>query len=123
VLLLVTWVPRNWQFLMGTPVSVFACVILLGWLGFLLGYLFSRLLKFSDRDAQTIAMEIGIQNGPLAIAIVAFTFVGPLQGLQQSVMSVPALYSLFIVLSSTALTFWFRHVNSRGDGKAPKALL
>lgn len=123
VLLLVTWVPRNWQFLMGTPVSVFACVILLGWLGFLLGYLFSRLLKFSDRDAQTIAMEIGIQNGPLAIAIVAFTFVGPLQGLQQSVMSVPALYSLFIVLSSTALTFWFRRVNSRGDGKAPKALL
>jgi bile acid:Na+ symporter, BASS family len=123
VLLLITWVPRNWQFLLGTPISVFACVILLGWLGFLLGYLFSRLLKFSDRDAQTIAMEIGIQNGPLAIAIVAFTFVGPLQNLQQAVMSVPALYSLFIVLSSTALTFWFRRVNSRGDGKAPKALL
>jgi BASS family bile acid:Na+ symporter len=122
VLLLVTWVPRNWQFLLGTPISVFACVILLGWLGFFFGYLFSRALKFSDRDAQTIAMEIGIQNGPLAIAIVAFTFVGPLQNLQQSVMSVPALYSLFIVLSATALTFWFRHVNSRGD-KGPKALL
>lgn len=123
VLLLVTWVPRNWQFLMGTPLSVFACVILLGWLGFFFGYLFSRALKFSNRDSQTIAMEIGIQNGPLAIAIVVFTFVGPLQGMQQQVMAVPALYSLFIVISSTLLTIWFRRVNARAEQKTPNALL
>ncbi len=123
VLLLVTWVPRNWQFLMNTPVSVFACVTLLGWLGFFFGYLFSRLLRFSDRDSQTIAMEIGIQNGPLAIAIVVFTFVGPLQSMQQQVMAVPALYSLFIVLSSTALTIWFRRVNAAKEQRIPRALL
>ncbi|MGL5447227.1 MAG: bile acid:sodium symporter family protein [Rhabdaerophilum sp.] len=123
LLLLITWVPRNWQFLMQTPLSVFACVILLGWLGFFFGYLFSRMLKFSFRDSQTIAMEIGIQNGPLAIAIVVFTFTGPLLNMQQAVMSVPALYSLFIVISSTMLTIWFRRVNTAQEQKIPNALL
>lgn len=123
LLLLVTWVPRNWQFLMQTPLSVFAAVIGLGLLGFLFGYLVSRLLKFSDRDAQTIAMEIGIQNGPLAIAIVVFTFISSPPALQQQIMAVPALYSLFIVISATCLTLWFRFVNARAEQNVPKSLL
>ncbi len=123
VLLLVTWVPRNWRFLTETPPSVFLGVISLGLLGFLAGYLFSTALKLGRWNAQTIAMEIGIQNGPLAIAIVVFTFVGPLAPLQQQVLAVPALYSLFIVISATALTLWFRRVNSIEPQKLPNALL
>ncbi len=123
LLLLVTWVPRNWQFLMNTPIAVFLGVIGLGLLGFLAGYMFSRALKLHPRDAQTIALEIGIQNGPLAIAIVVFTFVGPLQAIQQQVMAVPALYSLFIVISSTLLTLWFRRANAAGEQKMPDGLL
>lgn len=123
VLLLVTWVPRNWQFLMNTPAAVFIGAIGLGILGFLFGYLFSTSLKLHPRNARTIALETGIQNGPLAIAIVAFTFVGPLQGIQQQVMAVPALYSLFIVISSTILTMWFRRANAAAEQKIPDALL
>jgi bile acid:Na+ symporter, BASS family len=123
VLLLVTWVPRNWQFLMNTPISVFIGAIALGLLGFLFGYLFAMALKLHPRNARTIALETGIQNGPLAIAIVAFTFTGPLQGIQQQVMAVPALYSLFIVISSTALTLWFRRANAAGEQKIPDSLL
>lgn len=123
LLLLVTWVPRNWQFLMNTPISVFIGAIGLGLLGFLFGYLFSTALKLHPRNARTIALETGIQNGPLAIAIVAFTFVGPLQGIQQQVMAVPALYSLFIVISSTILTMWFRRANAAAEQKIPDALL
>lgn len=123
VLLLVTWVPRNWQFLLNTPIAVFVGAIALGLLGFLFGYLFSSALKLHPRNARTVALETGIQNGPLAIAIVAFTFVGPLQNIQQQVMAVPALYSLFIVLSSTALTMWFRRANAEAEQKIPDAML
>jgi BASS family bile acid:Na+ symporter len=122
-LLLVTWVPRNWQFLLGTPVSVFVAAIGLGLLGFLFGYLFSKLLGLHPRNARTIALETGIQNGPLAIAIVAFTFVGPLAPLQQQVVAIPVLYSLFIVISSTILTFWFRRANAEAEQKVPDSLL
>lgn len=123
VLLLVTWVPRNWGFLTETPPVVFLGVISLGLLGFLSGYLFSMALKLGRWNAQTIAMEVGIQNGPLAIAIVVFTFVGPLAPLQQQVLAVPALYSLFIVISATMLTLWFRRTNAADDQKMPNALL
>jgi bile acid:Na+ symporter, BASS family len=123
LLLLLTWIPRNWQFLMGTPASVFLGAIGLGLLGFVFGYGLSVLLKLHPRNARTIALETGIQNGPLAIAIVAFTFVGPLASIQQQVMAVPALYSLFIVITSTALTLWFRRANAAEEQKMPDGLL
>jgi bile acid:Na+ symporter, BASS family len=123
VLLLVTWVPRNWQFLLNTPVAVFIGAIGLGLLGFFFGYVFSMALKLHPRNARTIALETGIQNGPLAIAIVAFTFVGTLAPMQQEVMAVPALYSLFIVISSTVLTYFFRKANSEAEQKIPDSLL
>jgi bile acid:Na+ symporter, BASS family len=65
----------------------------------------------------------GIQNGPLAIAIVALTFTGPLAPLQQGVMAVPALYSLFIVLTSAAVTLYFRRANEAAEQKMPDSLL
>jgi bile acid:Na+ symporter, BASS family len=123
LLLLLSWVPRNWQFLMGTPLSVFASAIGLGVMGFLFGYMFSKLLGLHPRNARTIALETGIQNGPLAIAIVAFTFVGPLAPMQQQVMAIPALYSLFIVITSTLLTLWFRRANAAEEQRIPDALL
>jgi bile acid:Na+ symporter, BASS family len=120
LILLLSWVPRNWQFLMGTHWSVFFGAIGLGVFGFILGYGFSLLLKLHPRNARTVALETGIQNGPLAIAIVAFTFSGPTQ---QAVMAVPALYSLFIVLTSAALTVWFRRANEAAEQKIPDSLL
>lgn len=118
--LMVSWVPRNFQFLISTPLPVYAAVIGLGLLGFTAGYLFSLLLKLNERNAQTVSMEIGIQNGPLAMTIVLLSFVG-LQ--QQQIVVVPALYSLFIVINATLLTLWFRRVNDRSQQKLPDALL
>ena len=118
--LLISWVPRNWGFLMGTPWSVFAGAILLGLIGFGFGYILSQRLGLHPRNRRTIALETGIQNGPLAIAIVAFTFTGPEQ---QAIMAVPALYSLFIVITATMLTLWFRRANAAAEQKMPDALL
>ena len=69
---------------------------------------------------RTVALETGIQNGPLAIAIIAFTFAGTEA---QSYMAVPALYSLFIVIVSTGVTLVFRRANTAAEQALPDGLL
>lgn len=120
VFLLVSWVPRNWGFLLGTPASVFFGAIALGLVGFLCGYGLSRLLRLHPRNARTIALETGIQNGPLAVALVVLTFAGTQQ---QEILAIPVLYSLFIVITSSALTFWFRRIDARSQQTLPDSLL
>ena len=71
-------------------------------------------------NARTISLETGIQNGPLAIAIVLLTFSGnPDIGL---ILIIPAMYSLFIVIVSTLVTFWFRRANLAAEQKIPNLL-
>lgn len=120
VFLLVSWVPRNWGFLLGTPASVFFAAIALGLFGFLCGYVLSRLLRLHPRDARTVGLETGIQNGPLAVALVVLTFAGTQQ---QEILAIPVLYSLFIVISSSVLTLWFRRIDARSQQTLPKSLL
>jgi bile acid:Na+ symporter, BASS family len=84
------------------------------------GYIFSALLKLHPRNAQTISMEIGIQNGPLAVMIVALSFSGVQQ---QQIIAVPALYSLFIVINATLLTLWYRRINDTSQKHLPDSFL
>ena len=118
--LIVSWIPRNWEFLLTTTWATDFGSIVLGLFGFALGYGFSALLKLHPRNARTVALETGIQNGPLAIAIIAFTFAGTEA---QSIMAVPVLYSLFIVITSTMLTLWFRRINTANEQPLPNGLL
>jgi BASS family bile acid:Na+ symporter len=108
--LIVTWVPRNHQLLATTPWPVYFSAIGLGLIGMALGFFFARVLRQDANRSRTIALETGIQNGPLAALIVTLTFTGDLQ---QQVLLVPLLYSLFIVLTSTAITLWFRRISDR----------
>lgn len=110
--LIVTWVPRNHQLLASTPWPVYAGSIGLGLCGFLVGYAFARLMRQDGRRARTIALETGIQNGPLGVLIVLLTFKGTQQ---QEVLLIPVLYSLFIVLTSAAVTVWFRRITTREE--------
>lgn len=112
VYLALTWVPRNWDMLSTTGPQVYLAVIGLGPVGFLMGYHLARTFRQDKRRARTIALEIGIQNGPLAILIASLTFSGPRQ---QEILLVPILYSLFIILSSSAATIWFRCLSKQED--------
>ncbi len=120
VFLIVSWVPRNWQFLMTTTPATYVAAIGLGLFGITIGYVFARSLRLHPRNARTVALETGIQNGPLAIAIIAFTFSGDEA---QSYMAVPVLYSLFIVIMSTLVTLVFRRANTAAEQKMPDGLL
>ncbi|MFY7940609.1 MAG: bile acid:sodium symporter, partial [Burkholderiaceae bacterium] len=103
--LLVSWVPRNYQLLLSTPWPVFFAAVGLGLFGMLLGYWLARLLRQDNNRSRTISLETGIQNGPLAVLIVTLTFSGEMQ---QQVLLIPVLYSLFIVISSSIITVWYR---------------
>lgn len=120
VFLMVSWVPQNWEFLLTTQWPVFASAIGIGLLGIGTGYVFATALRLHPRNARTIALETGIQNGPLAVALVVLTFSGTEQ---QAILAVPVLYSLFIVITSTILTFWFRRIDARSQQDMPDSLL
>ena len=97
VFLIGSWVPRNYQLLLSTPWQVFFAAIGVGLFGMLSGYWLSRMLKQDRNRSRTISLETGIQNGPLAVLIVTLTFKGEMQ---QQVLLIPILYSLFVVLTS-----------------------
>jgi len=107
-----SWVPRNWQLLLDTGFPVYAGSIGLGLAGMALGYGLSRLLRQDTRRSRTISLETGIQNGPLAVLIVVLTFTDQRQ---QDVLLIPVLYSLFIVLVSSAVTVWYRGITTREE--------
>lgn len=116
----ISWIPRNWQFLLTTTPATYFAAIMLGVFGILVGYLFAWSLKLHPRNIRTIALETGIQNGPLAVAIIALTFPSDEQ---QGIMAVAALYSLFIVITSTLVTLIFRRANTAAEQKIPDSLL
>jgi bile acid transporter len=107
IFLIATWVPRNYQMLLDTPFVIYVVAIGLGLLGMALGYALARVLRQNANFSRTISLETGIQNGPLAALIVTLSFTGPEQ---QEVLFIPVLYSLFIVISSSLVTLWFRRV-------------
>jgi bile acid transporter len=120
VFLIVTWVPRNWVLLTGTAWQVYVVTIFLGLLGITTAYLIAKGIKLHPSNARTVGLETGIQNGPLAIAIILLSFPGnPQLGL---LLLVPALYSLFIVIVATVVTLYFRRANLADEQKIPNLL-
>ncbi len=108
--LIVTWIPRNYQMLLETGPSVYLASIGIGLTGMLLGYWLARALRQDSNRARTISLETGIQNGPLAALVVTLSFTG-IQ--QQEVLFIPILYSLFIVITSSLITLWYRRTATR----------
>jgi len=115
-----SWVPRNWQFLLTTAPTTYVAAIGLGVIGIAVGYAFARALRLHPRTARTVALETGIQNAPLAIAIIVLSFP---PDAQQAILAVGALYSLFIVITATLVTLIFRRANAAAEQKLPDSLL
>ena len=54
--------------------SLIVAVVVLHLAGFILGYILSRLLQFPERDAQTVSIEVGMQNSGLATELARSNF-------------------------------------------------
>jgi BASS family bile acid:Na+ symporter len=59
----------NQKTLLEFPVLVFAAVVLHNTLGLFTGYWMARLVRCSKQDARTIAIEVGMQNSGLGVAL------------------------------------------------------
>jgi len=59
-----------------TGFNLLAAILILHSMGFLLGYLLSRALKFQEKDAQTVSIEVGMQNSGLATELARSNFPG-----------------------------------------------
>jgi bile acid transporter len=118
--LIAIWVPRNWQLLLTTEWPTYVVAIGMGLTGIVVAYYISKLLRLHPMNARTIALETGINNGPLAIAVIVAVYIDN-PGLDQ-ILLVPALYSLFIVLISTGVTLVFRRANLAAEQKIPNLL-
>lgn len=118
--LIAVWVPRNWQLLLDTQWPTYVVAIGIGAVGMTAAYFMSKLLRLHPANARTVALEAGINNGPLAIAVIVAVYIDN-PGLDQ-ILLVPALYSLFIVLLSTVVTLYFRRANLAAEQKIPNLL-
>ena len=77
--------------------------------GMLFGYLLSTIVRLDKRHRRTVSLETGIQNGPLAVGIVTFSFADSAQ-LLAGMLWLPILYSFFIVVSSSFVTMFYRRI-------------
>jgi bile acid transporter len=98
---------RHTGLLLQTPKEIYISAILVGLLGFLFGYWMSRLFKLSPIFQRAISLETGIQNGPIAFAIILISFVEPVQS---QMLWLAILYSTFIVITSSFITLYYRRV-------------
>lgn len=118
--LIAIWVPRNWQLLLITEWPTYAVAIGLGIVGITVAYIIAKAIRLHPMNVRTIALETGIQNGPLAIAVIVAVYIDS-PGLDE-ILLIPALYSLFIVLISTLVTLVFRRANVAEEQKIPNLL-
>lgn len=118
--LIAIWVPRNWQLLLDTEWPVYAVAIGLGLVGIFSAYSIARLIRLHPMNARTVGLETGIQNAPLAIAVIVAIYLETDH--VDEILLIPALYSLFIVIISTLVTFWFRRANLAEEQKIPNLL-
>lgn len=110
VLLVGSSVWRNLAEFGEIPASGYIAAILLGVVGMGLGYLVSRLFGLPSAQRRSVALETGIQNSPLAFAVILAAFP---ESEQVQMLWLPMLYALFVLFSASVVTGLFRVVGER----------
>ena len=111
VLIIVAALANNWGTFssnLGTlgPVAVLLNIVML-----ILGLGSAKILKLDHRNATTISIESGVQNGTLAIAV--GTIVAAVEGKVLPPVTVPAaVYSITMYLVCVPFVFWRRRNDS-----------
>ncbi|MBN8220749.1 MAG: bile acid:sodium symporter [Spirochaetes bacterium] len=113
--LLVEFFARNNQVLKEAPFAVFASAVLLGIVGFLLGYGAGFFTGLTPKESRTVALETGIQNTPMTMALIIATFPA---AQQREALLLPLLYAVFIVIDSVLVSLLFRFM-ARNEVASP----
>ena len=84
--------------------SLLACVFV-ATSGMVLGYLAARLSGLGPRQRRAVSLETGVQNAPLAIAVIVATFP---QADQDALLKLPFLYAMTALCVGTVATLAYR---------------
>ncbi|MEQ6121952.1 bile acid:sodium symporter family protein [Reichenbachiella sp. MALMAid0571] len=106
--------------LLSIGLLLIAAAIIHNTAGYFLGYWASRLLKMSEQDCRTIAIEVGMQNGGLASGIALE------MGKVSTIGLAPAIFGPWMNISGSSLATWWRNKNqetSDSDDSNKKSLV
>jgi len=84
--------------------SLLACVFVAA-SGMALGYLVARLSGLQPRQRQAVSLETGVQNAPLAIAVILATFP---KAKQEALLKLPFLYAMTALCVGSVVTLVYR---------------
>lgn len=110
ILLVVSSVWRNHLVFWEIPAAGYLAAFLLGTIGLLAGYAVSVLLRLPESQRRAVALETGIQNSPLAFAIVLSALP---ETMQDEALRLPMLYALFVLLSASTASWLFHSIDRR----------
>lgn len=98
---------RHFALFLETPWQIYVAAVGVGLLGFLFGYWVSRGLLLPPIYQRAISLETGIQNTPVAFAIILLSFSEPIQS---QMLWLAILYATFIVITSSFVTLYYRRI-------------
>jgi BASS family bile acid:Na+ symporter len=111
ILLIVSGLVNNNAIFTLIPFGGYIAAISLGLIGMVLGYLAAALGGLMEPQRRAVALETGIQNSPLAIAIILASFPASSHDVM---LRLPLLYALCILITSTALALALRMLGASG---------
>jgi BASS family bile acid:Na+ symporter len=84
--------------------ALIICALIHNSTGYLFGYWIGRLLRLSERDSRTIAIEVGMQNGGLASGLAKEMGKAATLGLAPAILG-----PLMNITGSVLASYWHRH--------------
>ena len=103
-------VAKNQQAISKVGVWVMSLVVLLNALGYLAGWFLAKLYRFDKTHQITLAIEIGMQNAGMGVALALAHFQS------QPEVSLPgALFAVWCIITAAGASAYFRHRNARND--------
>lgn len=109
-IMILIWIPKLVNFLSADVATIFLAIALMSLLGMIFGAGVSRLLQAKSPQALAVGFETGIQNAPLAFAIIGLSFSSthPIQ----SVAWVALVYGALSVGNAIMVMLWLRFFRS-----------
>jgi len=115
-LMIVAALAKNWEVFSSNLPNLGPALILLNIILLAVGFLSAKVVRLGEREASTIAIESGIQNGTLAIAVGALIASSDTETLPPT--TVPAaVYGITMYLVSVPFVIWRRRLHPVGKAE------
>lgn len=103
VLILVIIIAKGRDALLQVGALIIVATLIHNTFGYFLGYWSGRLLKFTEQDSRTIALEVGMQNAGLASALASRISANP------AVALAPAVFGPMMNITGSLLASWWHN--------------